>query len=73
MRNPAPTTIELVSSNSAATVSPSMVFPDRLALHFIDRNAWTNFGVELTPDTARQLAAALVAQADAMQAEGGAA
>ena len=60
------TTIEL-APKSVATVSPSMVFPDRIALHVIDRGAWSNFGIELTPDTARQLAAALVAHADAMQ------
>ena len=61
-----PTTIEL-ASNSVATVSPSLVFADRIAMHIVDRGAWSNFGIELTPDTARQLAAALVAQADAMQ------
>ena len=60
-----PTTIEL-ASNSVATVSPSLVFPDRISLHVIDRGAWSNFGIELTPDTARQLAAALVAHADAL-------
>ena len=66
MLHNSPTSIEL-ASNSVATVSPSLVFADRLALHFIDRAAWSNFGIELTPDTARQLAAALVAHADAMQ------
>ncbi len=67
MLNPTPTTIEL-ATNSAATVSPSLVFPDRIAMRVFDRGAWSHFSLELTPDTARQLAAALVAQADAMQA-----
>lgn len=61
-----PTFIEL-GAKSVATVSTSLVFSDRIALHVICRGAWSNFGLELTPDTARQLAAALVAQADAMQ------
>ncbi|GAB3362715.1 MULTISPECIES: hypothetical protein [Giesbergeria] len=62
------TTIEL-AANTVAIVSPSLVFPDhRIAMNVFDRGAWSNFGIELTPDTARQLAAALVAQADAMQA-----
>lgn len=61
------TTIEL-AANSVATVSPSLVFADRIAMHIVDRGAWSNFGIELTPDTARQLATALLAHADAMQA-----
>lgn len=67
MLNTTPTTIEL-ATNSVATVSPSLVFPDRIAMRIFDRGAWSHFSLELTPDTARQLAAALVAQADAMQA-----
>ena len=70
MRNNSPTTIELASS-SVLTVTPSPVFPDRIELRYCDRAAWASFGTQLTPDQARQLAQALMAQADALQAEGG--
>lgn len=66
MLNHTPTSIEL-GSNSVATVTASLVFPDRITLHVIDRGAWSTFGLELTPETARQLAAALVAHADALE------
>ena len=66
MRNPTPTTIEL-ASNSVLTVTPSPVFPDRIEVRYYDRAAWASFGTQLSADQARQLAAALVAQADALQ------
>jgi len=68
LSNHTATTIEL-ASNSVLTVAPSMVFLDsRVAMRFYDRAAWVSFGLELSADQARQLAAALVAQADALQA-----
>lgn len=63
---PTHTSIEL-APKSVATVSLSMALPERIVLRVIDSGAWSCFGLELTPDTARQLAAALVAHADAMQ------
>ncbi|MDD2610521.1 MAG: hypothetical protein PHX60_12700 [Giesbergeria sp.] len=67
LSNNTPTTIEL-ASNSVLTVAPSMVFPNRcIDMRFYDRAAWASFGIELSADQARQLAAALVAQADALE------
>ena len=66
LHNPA-TTIAL-AANSVLTVTPSPVFPDRIELRYYDRAAWASFGTQLTPDQARQLAQALMAQADALQA-----
>jgi hypothetical protein len=67
MPNPTPTTIEL-ASNSVLTVTPSPVFPDRIEVRYYDRAAWASFGTQLSADQARQLAQALMAQANAMQA-----
>lgn len=63
----APTSIEL-APNSVATVTPSLVFSNRLTLRFSNTDAWASYCLELTPDQARQLAAALLAQADTLQA-----
>ena len=71
LHNPT-TTIEL-ASNSVLTVTPSPVFPDRIELRYCDRAAWASFGTQLTTDQAHQLAQALMAQADALQASEGAA
>ena len=66
-RNATTTTIEL-AQNSVLTVTPSQVFIDsRIEVRFYDRAAWASFGLELSADQARQLAAALVAQADAIE------
>jgi hypothetical protein len=67
MPNPTPTTIEL-ASNSVLTVTPSPVFPDRIEVRYYDRAAWASFGTQLSADQARQLAQALMSQANAMQA-----
>lgn len=67
MRNNSTTTIEL-AQNSVLTVTPSQVFIDsRIEVRFYDRAAWASFGIELSADQARALAAALVAQADALE------
>ena len=59
--------IEL-ATNSVLTVEPSLAFPGkRLSLRFAEYTTWSSFGIELSADQARQLAAALVAQADALE------
>ena len=67
LSNNTPTTIDLAGS-SIMTVTPSPVFPDRIEVRYYDRAAWASFGTQLSADQARQLAQALMAQANAMQA-----
>ncbi len=62
MRNDTTARIEL-ASNSVLTVTPSLVFPgQRVYMRFSDHATWASFGLELSADSARQLAAALVAK-----------
>jgi hypothetical protein len=66
LSNNTPTTIDLAGS-SIMTVAPSPVFSGRIEVRYYDRAAWASFGTQLSADQARQLAAALVAQADALE------
>ena len=62
LSNHTSTRIDLTPS-SVLTVTPSLVFPgQRVYMRFSDHATWASFGLELSADSARQLAAALVAK-----------